>query len=217
MSETHLKDFCELYNVENLINEPTCFKNPNNPSSIDLMLTNKRHSFCNSMAIETGLSDCHKMTLTVLKKYIKKREPRVIKYRCYKHFDEGIFREELLQAINTLNEDDVKYKAFHDVFLNVINSHAPMKQKTVRGNNAPFMSKRLTKAIMQRSKLKNKYNKDPSEENLKQYKKQRNFCVNLLTKEKKEYYNNLDLRIFDNNKLFWQKIKPLFSDKKGAN
>ena len=32
MSETHMKDFCDLYNLENLIKEPTCYKNPNNPS-----------------------------------------------------------------------------------------------------------------------------------------------------------------------------------------
>ena len=37
------------------------------------------------MAIETGLSDHHKMVLTVLKTYIKKIEPTIIKYREYKH------------------------------------------------------------------------------------------------------------------------------------
>ena len=40
MSETNMKKFCDKYDLENLIKEPTCFKNPNNPSSIDLMLTN---------------------------------------------------------------------------------------------------------------------------------------------------------------------------------
>ena len=75
MPETHMKDFCDLYNLQNLIKEPTCYINPNNPSSIDLMLTNRKSSFCNSMAIETGSSDCHKMTVTVLKMYIKKKEP----------------------------------------------------------------------------------------------------------------------------------------------
>ena len=84
MSETNMKNFCDIYDLENLIKEPTCFKNPNNPSSIDLMLTNKRNSFCNSIAVETGLSDCHKMTITVLKMYIRKQKPRYVTYRCYK-------------------------------------------------------------------------------------------------------------------------------------
>ena len=39
MSDMAMKDFCELYDLENLINEPTCFKNPDNPSSIDVMFS----------------------------------------------------------------------------------------------------------------------------------------------------------------------------------
>ena len=75
------------------------------------------------------------------------------------------------------------------------------------------MNKTLSKAFMRRSKLKNTFNKHPTEANQKLYKTQRNFCVNLLKKEKRKYYNNLDLKIFDDNKTFWKKIKPLFSDK----
>ena len=44
-------------------------------------------------------------------------------------------------------------------------------------------------------------------------KKQRNLCVNILKKEKRNYYNNLNLKVFENNKKFWKSIKPLFSDK----
>ena len=46
------------------------------------------------------------------------------------------------------------------------------------------------------------------------YKKQRNFCSYLLTKEKKKYFNNLDMKIFEDNKTFWQQVKPIFSEKK---
>ena len=66
---------------------------------------------------------------------------------------------------------------------------------------------------MIRSKLKNVYNNNPTLENWSLYKKQRNYCVKLLRKEKQIYYNNLDLKVFENNKLFWKRIKPLFSDK----
>ena len=38
MSENAMKEFCDTYNLKNLITEPTCFKNPCNPSSIDVML-----------------------------------------------------------------------------------------------------------------------------------------------------------------------------------
>ena len=75
------------------------------------------------------------------------------------------------------------------------------------------MNKTLSKAFMQRAKLKNRYNKNPTELNHLHFKKQRNYCVNLLNRVKKEYYTNLDLSIFKDNKTFWKYIRPLFSDK----
>ena len=65
----------------------------------------------------------------------------------------------------------MKYDEFKDIFMNVLNKYAPIKEKTIRGNNAPFMNKPLSKAFMERSRLKNKYNKFPTEENHLNYKK----------------------------------------------
>ena len=87
MTEESMENFCEMYNLENLIKEPTCFKSTENPSSIDIILTNKKLSFQNSMTIETGLSDFHKMTVTVMKKFFKKKEPIKIIYHDRKNFN----------------------------------------------------------------------------------------------------------------------------------
>ena len=57
-SESVFSDFCEIYNTKN-IKEKTCLKNPENPTYIDLILTNRPRSFQNSIVIETGLSDFH--------------------------------------------------------------------------------------------------------------------------------------------------------------
>ena len=97
--------------------------------------------------------------------------------------------------------------------MTALDKHAPRKKQIVRGNNATFMNKTLSKEFMHRSKLKNLYNKNPTKENKIKYNRQRNFCVSLLRKEKKSYYNNLDLKDFEDNKLFWKKIQPLFSEK----
>ena len=84
--------------------------------------------------------------------------------------------------------------------------------KFIRGNNTPFVNKTLSKAFMQRAKLKNRYY-STTELNHLHFKKQRNYCVNLLKRVKKEYYTNLNLNIFKDNKTFWKYIRPLFSDK----
>ena len=105
------------------------------------------------------------------------------------------------------------YDDFEDIFMSTLDHHAPEKKKTIRGNHAPFISQSLSKAIMHRSKLKNIYNKNPNDLNKFAYKKKRNLCVNLLRKEKKKHYDNLDLRLVGDNRKFWHTIRPLFSEK----
>ena len=75
-SETPLRNFCNLYKLKNLVRQPTCFKNPDNLSCIDLFLTNCSRSFQETQVIETGLSDFHKMNLTVLKMFFTKQKMR---------------------------------------------------------------------------------------------------------------------------------------------
>ena len=62
---TYIKTFCNNSDVTNLIKEP-CFKNPENLSCIDLILSTKPQSFQNYFYIETGVSDFCKMTLSVM-------------------------------------------------------------------------------------------------------------------------------------------------------
>ena len=62
-----MHEFCSLFSFASLIKDHTYFKSVKNPSCVDLILINMPKSFQNSMVIETGLSDFHKLTLTVLK------------------------------------------------------------------------------------------------------------------------------------------------------
>ena len=66
--------------------------------------------------------------------------------------------------------------------------------------------------MMHRKRLRNKYIKSRTEENLKAFKKQRNFCVKLLRKTKSDYYRNLDLGDLTDNRKFWKIVKPVFSN-----
>ena len=68
VEDSSVKSFCSSYNLTSMINRPTCFKNPEKPSCIVLILTNCPRSFQNSCAIETGLADFHKPVVTVTTK-----------------------------------------------------------------------------------------------------------------------------------------------------
>ena len=89
--------------LKRLIKEPTCFKSVDNLSCIDLILANHPKCFQNSGVYETGISDFHKLTFTVLKTYFQKAKPRIIKYRDYKHFDNNDFRDEMIRELFTIN------------------------------------------------------------------------------------------------------------------
>ena len=57
VEDLSVKSFSCSLNLTSLINKPICYKNPDKPSCIDVILTNFPRSFQNSCAIETGLSD----------------------------------------------------------------------------------------------------------------------------------------------------------------
>ena len=151
--------------------------------------------------------------LSKVKAAIPKAKPKTIYYRDYKKFDLHEFRKELRSELKkTLI---LGYAHFEQIFLMVLEKHAPMKQKIVRANDKPFMTKVLRKAIMRRSFLKNKYQKLKTEEANQAFKKQKNYTNRLLKKEQIKYWGNLDLKKYTDNEKFFDTVKPLFS-KSGA-
>ena len=65
ISNSFLVQFCTSYNLNSLT--ATCFKSVDNPSCIELILTSHPKCYQNSGVYETGISDFHKLTFTVLK------------------------------------------------------------------------------------------------------------------------------------------------------
>ena len=85
-TEPILSEFLNMHSAKNIVKEETCFKSTENPSCIDLFLLDKPNLSFNTSIINTGLSDCHKMVVTVLRKTFQQAEPKVVSYRDYKKF-----------------------------------------------------------------------------------------------------------------------------------
>ena len=166
MTASYLEEFCVSYNLKNLIKQPTCFKNLENPTCIDHILTNHPKSFHLSSVFETGLADFHKLTLTVLKVFHAKHKPKIIQYREFNHFDNASFRTDLLQELSIQNVHPGEFEKIKCITSKVLNTHALIKEKHVRCNQSPIMNKQLRKAIMTWTHLLNKYRKDNSARNL---------------------------------------------------
>ena len=93
--ETIFDTFLYQHELKAINKQPTCYKNVDNPSCVDIFLTNKPKLFFKSESLFTGLSDCHKLVLTVFKTTFFKSKPKEITYRDYKDFNAEEFNQDL--------------------------------------------------------------------------------------------------------------------------
>ena len=82
---SYVENFLTRRDLYNLVHFHTCFKSQG--SCIDLILTNKKHSFLNTKKFETGLSDHHLVIYSMLKTKWVKEELSGINYSYYKNFN----------------------------------------------------------------------------------------------------------------------------------
>ena len=94
-NEANMKAFCSQYKLKSLNKKPTCFKNVNKPSCIDLFLTNNSKCFKDCLTLETGLSDFHKLIITIMKTKQERFPQKIINYRDYKNVDTKSFKDRL--------------------------------------------------------------------------------------------------------------------------
>ena len=123
-------------------------------------------------------------------------------YRNYKSFNNECFQNDLK---NGLSKCPKNYELFENVFVTVLDRHAPRKTKTLGGNQKPHVDKNLRKAIMKRSELKSKANRTKRPKDISDYKKQRNLVVRLNKERKIEYFENLQT-----SNHFGKNVNPIF-------
>ena len=201
--------------LSNLISEVTCVKSSVG-SSIDVMLINSPRSFHHTSLTETGLSDCHKLILSLFRAFFKRIPAKTIEYRNYSKFSPEAFLHELDQELNKgiiCNSQDKLHDPFSDIFRTILDHHAPLKTKIIRGNQTKFMTKELSTSIMNRSKFKNRYLKWPLRENFLVYKKAKNFSNSLNKKAKNTYFEKATENAIMGCKKFWSTVKPFFPSK----
>ena len=110
----------------------------------------------------------------------------MIKYKNFKKFNNNLFRNDLLKELLSKNVQTKHLNSFKATAQNIFDKHAPLKEKHVRCNQATFVYQNLRKAIMTRSRLLNKSRQDRTVSSQVANKKERNICVKLLRKIKKE-------------------------------
>ena len=209
-NEACIRSIMEDNGLANLIHSPTCFKSANGRCIDLIMTTSKNNCFC-SNTLETGFSDFHHMVHTILKTTHDRLPPKVVSFRFYRNFSETYFREELARKLNENPPEN--YVEFENLYITTLNGFAPKKSVSIRGNNKPHMSKKLRKAMMNRTRLKNGATVTRDDEDVRKYKIQKNLVVRMNRKAKRDFYKNLDPTKVGKERAFWKTFKPLLSDK----
>ena len=123
-----MNSFLYQHELLSIVKESTCYKNVSNPSCIDLFLTNSALLFQHALAVSCGLSDFHKLVMTVIKTTFSKKKPREIVYRNYEYFNSQNFNDELEFVFSKENIDCCS--KFNQTFLIVLNKHSPLKRSS---------------------------------------------------------------------------------------
>ena len=130
------------------------------------------------------------MIFTQLKLTFQKLPPKTIFFRDYKNFDKENFDKDLILSLMSNTNVSINYAQFSQFFEKVLDKHAPLKKRKVRGNQMPFMTKTLRQAIMRRSKLFHTFTKSKKQSDWENFRKQRKHCVKLRNKARKTFLNN---------------------------
>ena len=191
----NFSDLLDVFNLKNLFKEPPCFMSDKG-SLIDIILTNKCSSFNKTQGRRKWFSqiNCYR----VVRSYYKKLPPKNILCRKVKKNWKTTFLRELDSRLiqgDLYNHCQEPCNSFSEV----LDYHALVKQKVVRGNQAPLITKDLSKARMMKSKTKNQYVKWPSRENFLAFKKAKNKSTSINEKAKKRLFQG-SCKIWRNDK-----------------
>ena len=163
-----------------------------------------------------GISDWHNLVSVVIKGAAPPPTKRKIISRSYKNFVEEAFSEAVgvipFHVAYVFEYVDDIYWAHESLLADVLDEHAPMKEKYVRTKQCPFMNAKLRKASLKKAQLFNKYNKYRTAANWEAYRQQRNLTTKLKRHSVRTYFNERCAG-GPTSKDFWPTVKPFLSNK----
>ena len=211
MNKEHiLADVFQIHGLKNLIRGPTCFKSKDNPSLVDLILTNQPQKVLSTFNHFIGISDFHSLVCIAMRLSRPRPEKRTFTYRSYKHFSESAYVRDLsatpFHIANMFDDVDDQLWAYETLLHDVVNDHAPLKTKTVRGKHCPYMHNELRKAINVKGMLHRKHLRRRTRASWEDYRRQRNKVTKMKRQSIQAYFNKHCDK--PQNPNFWNVIRP---------
>ena len=174
----NLLDLMEIFGLDCLITKATR-KMKTSETLLDLILTSNKKKTLVSDVGDTQISD-HSLVFTILRS--RARSKIALSYAgSFKNFNRDKFIQDLQMApfsiVDVFDEVDDKLYALNgleQLYYEILNEHAPLKQTVVRGNQVLYMTEQWCKAIRYRNKLWWLFMRDRTNANYDHYKIKRN-------------------------------------------
>ena len=142
MNDNAVAFFCSLNDLTSQIDHPTCYKNSDKPTCIDLILPDRHTSFQHNSIFEAGLFEIRKMVVIKFKMGFQKLKAHIVSYHD-KHFNNKKFQSTIQRCTS---EDNLK--CFQETIFCILNKHLYFKRQHVRTNEILLMTKELHKPIL---------------------------------------------------------------------
>ena len=170
------KDFCERFCSYNQIRKPTRVTEKTK-KLIDVVLASHPERFASCRNLQLGLSD-NDLVYAIRKSKTPRPKAREFVYRSVKNFKESEFLADLVRvpwdSAYVFGDVNDLWDHWGTLYRQVLDAHAPVKKKRVRGEQLPWITPELQREISYRNHLFNVHAKSPSASSWEALRKQRN-------------------------------------------
>ena len=145
--------------------------------------------------------------------------------REMKNFNEDDFitdlHNSLVENIDlSENNTDILFNSLDNIFSSVVNSHAPLREKTkseLKKSLTPWITNGIINSIKHKSKLRLQSIKYKTQENILAYNQYRNLTNRIIVKAKRKYYSEKLNKAMDTSRTTWAIINEVIGKKKNKN
>ena len=210
-----LEEFASNQGLSQIVDKPTR-ATENSSTTIDLIFVNNSHRIVQSGVLDSSISD-HNVVFCTIKGGVKKLPPKVFEYRCFKNYDKEAFLEDLnnvpWSAIESTNDVDDALFLWESLLNGVVDDHAPMRTKRVKGKQSPWLTNKLLELRRDRDYHRRKARFSNSKYHWQMYRKLRNFTNREEKRLKSDYYCRLIEDARGDSSRMWKAIKETLPSK----
>ena len=211
-----LRSVCDIFDFSNVVKQPTCFTKNAPPSLVDVILTNRPTLLYNVTNFSSGISDWYNLISVVIKGLAPPPKVRKLLCRSYRNVDEVAFSDAVgaipFHVAYVFDDVDDIYWAHETLLLDIVDEHAPIREKYVKAKLTPFMNSQLRKASFKKAMMFNKYKQCQTATNWELYRIQRNLVTKLKRQSIRNYFHERCAE-GPKSKDFWPTVKPFLSNK----